>query len=51
MCMQLAEMVYYTGMVGVVLDKEKFDLGLPCQRFFFGHTNDITALAIHPNRK
>lgn len=49
--LQLSEVVYYTGMVGVVLNKEKFDLGLPCQRFFFGHTNDITAMAIHPNRQ
>ncbi|KXZ48848.1 hypothetical protein GPECTOR_25g433 [Gonium pectorale] len=45
------EFVYYTGSVGVVLDKERFDAGLPCQRFFFGHSNDIQCLTIHPNRK
>ncbi|GFR50670.1 hypothetical protein Agub_g12921 [Astrephomene gubernaculifera] len=45
------EFVYYTGSVGVVFDKEKYDAGLPCQRFFFGHNNDIQCLAMHPNRK
>lgn len=25
--------------------------GKPCQRFFFGHDNDIQCLAIHPNRR
>ncbi len=48
---QRTEFVYYTGAVGVVFDKEKFDAGLPCQRFFFGHNNDIQCLAMHPNRK
>ncbi|GLC70429.1 hypothetical protein PLESTF_000972700 [Pleodorina starrii] len=46
-----AEFVYYTGSVGVVFDKEKYDAGLPCQRFFFGHNNDIDCLTIHPNRR
>ncbi|EFJ49062.1 hypothetical protein VOLCADRAFT_90304 [Volvox carteri f. nagariensis] len=45
------EFVYYTGSVGVVFDKEKYDAGLPCQRFFFGHNNDIQCLSIHPNRR
>lgn len=48
---QRTEFAYYTGSVGVVFDKEKFDAGLPCQRFFFGHNNDIQCLAMHPNRK
>ncbi|GIL75046.1 hypothetical protein Vretifemale_4865, partial [Volvox reticuliferus] len=46
-----AEFVYYTGSVGVVFDKEKYDAGLPCQRFFFGHNNDIQCLTMHPNRR
>jgi microtubule-associated protein-like 5 len=37
--------------VGIVFDKELFDKGQPCQRFFFGHDNDIQFLTIHPSRK
>ncbi len=43
-------MVYYAGCVGVVFDKEAFDDGKPCQRFFFGHTNDIMCLDLDPTR-
>lgn len=45
------EFVYYTGSVGIVFDKEKYDAGVPCQRYFFGHNNDIQCLTMHPNRR
>uniref|UniRef100_A0A7R9V2C3 EML-like first beta-propeller domain-containing protein n=1 Tax=Chlamydomonas euryale TaxID=1486919 RepID=A0A7R9V2C3_9CHLO len=55
------EVVYFTGAVGVVLDKEAWSANkdaaasgaprMPSQRFFFGHTNNIQCLAIHPNRR
>jgi len=43
--------VYYTGAVGIVFCKQDFDAGKPCQKFFFGHDNDITCIAIHPSRR
>ncbi|KAG2496899.1 hypothetical protein HYH03_004906 [Edaphochlamys debaryana] len=49
--LKCVEFVYYTGAVGVVFNKEKFDAGLPCQRYFFGHNNDIQCLAMHPSRR
>ena len=45
------EVVYYTAAVGVVLDKDKLEKGARCQRFFFGHDDDIKSLAVHPNRE
>ncbi|MEW5318145.1 MAG: hypothetical protein WDW38_009391 [Sanguina aurantia] len=45
------EMVYYSGAVGIVFDKTLWDRKEPCQKFFFGHDNDIECLAIHPNRR
>ena len=45
------EVVYYTAAVGVVLDKDKLEKKQQCQRFFFGHDDDIKCLAIHPNRE
>ena len=45
------EIVYYTAAVGVVLDKDKLEKREKCQRFFFGHDDDIKCLAIHPNRE
>lgn len=45
------ECVYYTGSIGIVFNKEKYDSGKPCQRFFFGHDNDIGCLALHPSRR
>eukprot|EP00210_Caulerpa_lentillifera_P000626 g605.t1 len=48
---ETSEIVYYTGMVGIVFRKDLHDQGLPSQRFFFGHDNDIECLAIHPNRQ
>ena len=47
----LTEVVYYTGAVGVVFNKEKWEKKRPSQRFFFGHDNDIMCLALHPNRR
>ncbi len=47
----LTEVVYYTGAVGVVFNKQLWEQGKPSQRFFFGHDNDIMCLAIHPNRR
>lgn len=47
----VSEVVYYTGMVGIVYVKNDHDAGRPCQRFFFGHDNDIECLAIHPGRQ
>lgn len=46
-----SQVVYYTGMVGIVYSKSDHDLGRNCQKFFFGHDNDIECLAIHPNRQ
>ena len=40
------EFVYHTAAVGIVYNKEEHH-----QRFFNEHFDDITALAIHPNRK
>ena len=37
--------------LGVVLDKDKLEKGKRCQRFFFGHDDDIKSLAVHPNRE
>lgn len=34
-------MVYYSGAVGIVFDKTLWDKKQPCQKFFFGHDNDI----------
>eukprot|EP00200_Dunaliella_tertiolecta_P007628 CAMPEP_0202381592 /NCGR_PEP_ID=MMETSP1127-20130417/37027_1 /ASSEMBLY_ACC=CAM_ASM_000462 /TAXON_ID=3047 /ORGANISM="Dunaliella tertiolecta, Strain CCMP1320" /LENGTH=1435 /DNA_ID=CAMNT_0048980603 /DNA_START=339 /DNA_END=4646 /DNA_ORIENTATION=+ len=45
------EVVYYVGCVGIVYCKQDMDKGLRSQRFFFGHTNDIKCLAIHPSRQ
>lgn len=45
------EVVYYTAALGIVLDKDKLEKKQPCQRFFFGHDDDIKCLAIHPNRE
>ena len=45
------EICYYTAAVGVVLDKEKLEKREKCQRFFFGHDDDIKCMAIHPNRE
>ena len=45
------EIVYYTAAICVVLDKDKLEKRQKCQRFFFGHTEDITCLAVHPNRE
>ena len=45
------EVVYYTAALGVVLDKDKLEKGKRCQRFFFGHDDDIKSLAVHPNRE
>ena len=45
------EVVYYTAAVGVVLDKDKLEKGKRCQRFFFGHDDDIKSMAVHPNRE
>lgn len=50
-CRDVTEVAYYVGCVGVVLNKELFDQGRPCQRFFFGHDNDITCMAMHPSRR
>lgn len=47
----MTEIVYYTGSVGVVFNKELFDKKKPSQRFFFGHDNDIECINIHPNRR
>jgi len=63
----ISEVEYYTGMVGIIFRKDLHDagkycfleflfcnfavLGLPSQRFFFGHDNDIECLAIHPSRQ
>ena len=44
------EVVYYTAAVGVVLDKDKLEKER-CQRFFFGHDDDIKSMAVHPNRE
>lgn len=33
------------------MDKAKYDRGEPCQRYFFGHDNDIQCIAIHPNKR
>ena len=46
-----AQIAYYVGMVGVVWNKDLHDAGKPSQRFFFGHNNDITCMAIHPSRR
>lgn len=48
---EATECVYFTGAVGVVFDKEAWKKGKQSQRFFFGHTNDIQCLTIHPNRR
>ena len=40
------EIVYYTAGLGIVYNKTKHE-----QRYFCGHDDDITALAIHPNRR
>eukprot|EP00798_Chlamydomonas_sp_ICE-L_P017096 gene17096-23393_t len=45
------EIIYYTGMVGVVLNKELWLQGKPSQRFFHGHDNDIECIALHPGRR
>ncbi len=45
------EVVYYTGCVGIVMSKTLFDQGKPCQKYFFGHDNDICCLALHPSRQ
>lgn len=47
----LTEVVYYTGSLGIVCNKQEWEAGRPCQRFFFGHDNDIQCLTIHPNRR
>ena len=40
------EFVYHTAAIGIVYNKEEHH-----QRFFNEHFDDITAMAIHPNRK
>eukprot|EP00736_Rhodelphis_marinus_P001305 Rmarinus@m.21730 len=40
------EIVYYTAAVGIVYNKAEHT-----QRFFFGHNDDITCLAISPDRR
>jgi microtubule-associated protein-like 6 len=40
------DIVYHTAAVGIVFNKENRS-----QRFFFDHIDDITALAIHPDKK
>ena len=45
------EVVYYVAAVGVVLDKDKLEKREKCQRFFFGHDDDIKCIAMHPNRE
>ncbi|GMH32772.1 hypothetical protein BSKO_00606 [Bryopsis sp. KO-2023] len=47
----ISEVVYFTGMTGIVYCKNDHDEGKPSQRFFFGHDNDIECLAIHPSRR
>jgi WD40 repeat protein len=38
-------------MIGVVWNKGLHGEGKPSQRYFFGHNNDITCMAIHPSRR
>lgn len=45
------EVVYYTAALGVVFSKQRWRDGRACQRFFFGHDNDVACLAVHPNRR
>lgn len=49
--LQNHEVVYYTAAVGVVYSKDNWRANKPCQRFFFGHNNDIECLNVHPNRR
>lgn len=45
-----AELIYYTATVVVVQPPQHDDSGqLGGQRFFFGHDNDVCALAMHPD--
>ncbi len=45
-----AELIYYAATVVVVQPPQHDDSGqLGGQRFFFGHDNDVCALAIHPD--
>ena len=39
------EVVYYSSAVCIILNTEK-----NTQRFYMGHNDDITAMAVHPNR-
>ena len=50
-CRDHEEVVYYIGCIGIVYCKQDQDEGTRSQRFFFGHTNDIKCLAIHPSRE
>lgn len=45
------EAVYFVAGLCVVFDKKKHVRGETSQRYFFGHTNDIQCLNIHPNRR
>jgi len=40
------DFVYHSAAVGIVFNKES-----RTQKFYFDHIDDITALAIHPNKK
>jgi microtubule-associated protein-like 6 len=40
------KIAYHSAAVGIILEKENRN-----QKFFFDHMDDITALAIHPNKK
>ena len=45
------EVVYHAASLGIVLDKDASEKKKPCQRFFFGHDETITCMAVHPNRE
>ena len=45
------EIAYFTGAVGVVMNKGLWKSKKPSQRYFFGHSNDIECMAMHPNRR
>ncbi len=39
-------MVFYTGAVGIVFNRELFDAGKPSQRFFFGEHACASSMAV-----
>ena len=43
--------MYFVAGVGVVFDKGAYANKQRSQRYFFGHSNNVLCMAMHPNRR